>query len=113
MAEHIKIRPATGTWVVRTEGAVIAESSNALELTEGDMAPVIYFPRDDVAMSFLDRSESRTTCPHKGEASYFSVVGSAGTLQDAGWSYETPNEAVAEIAGYIAFYGGMLTVEQL
>ena len=35
MAEHIKIRPAEGTWVVRTGGAVIAESTAALELAEG------------------------------------------------------------------------------
>jgi len=35
MADHIKIRPATGTWVVRAAGAVLGESKNALELTEG------------------------------------------------------------------------------
>lgn len=113
MAEHITIRNAPGTWVVRTTGAVIAESSNALELTEGDLAPVIYFPRDDVAMSFLDRTESLTTCPWKGKASYYSVVGKSSTIADAAWSYEDPKEAVAQIAGHIAFYGAKVTVEQL
>ena len=71
MTKHIAIRPADGTWVVRAGGAVIGESSDALELTEGDYPFVIYFPRDDVAMAFLDRTDRKTVCPHKGEASYY------------------------------------------
>ena len=49
MANDIEVRPATGTWVVRAGGAVLGESSSALELIEGDRAPVIYFPRMEVA----------------------------------------------------------------
>ena len=41
MADHIKIRKAAGTWVVRAGGAVIAESTSALELSEGSYSPVI------------------------------------------------------------------------
>lgn len=43
MADHIIIRPATGTWVVRAGGAVLGESTQALELIEEDREPVIYF----------------------------------------------------------------------
>ena len=53
MPDHITIRPATGTWVVRAGGAVLGESIQALEMTEGDYPPVIYFPRTDIAMAFL------------------------------------------------------------
>ncbi|MEM6389999.1 MAG: DUF427 domain-containing protein [Pseudomonadota bacterium] len=113
MAEHIKIRPAEGTWVVRTGGAVIAESTAALELAEGDYPAVIYFPRDDIAMAFLDPSETSTTCPYKGKASYFSISAPGETIQDAAWSYEAPIEAVAQIAGHIAFYSGKVAVEKL
>ena len=104
MADHIKIRKADGTWVVRSGGAVLGESRNALELTEGDYPAVIYFPRDDIAMAFLDASDHKTTCPHKGEASYFDIVSKSMTYSNAVWSYEAPNSDVAEIKDYLAFH---------
>ncbi len=114
MADHIKIRPATGTWTVRAGGAVLGESANALELSEGDYPAVIYFPRDDIAMEFLDTSDKTTTCPHKGEASYFSIVTKSTVLQDAAWSYEDPKEGVAEIKDHLAFYASdTVAVEQI
>ncbi|MCO4844079.1 MAG: DUF427 domain-containing protein [Yoonia sp.] len=113
MSDYIKIRPATGTWVVRAAGAVIGESKNALELTEGDYPPVIYFPRSDIAMAFLDASETSASCPHKGAASYVTIVAKSGPIVDAGWSYETPNDAVAAIKGHIAFRHDKVAVENV
>ena len=114
MANDITIRPAEGTWVVRAGGAVIGESSAALELSEGDLPPVIYFPRDDVGMAFLDRSDTVTTCPKKGEASYYSIMSKSKTYTDAVWTYETPHDAVSQIAGYLAFHvQDGVAVEQL
>ncbi len=114
MADHINISKANGTWVVRAGGAVLAESNDALELIEGDGAPVIYFPREDIAMAFLDTTEKTTHCPYKGDARYFSIVTKSTTIQNAAWSYETPKEGVAEIAGHLAFYvGDQVTVEQV
>jgi uncharacterized protein (DUF427 family) len=113
MADHIKIRPATGTWVVRAGGAVLGESTNALELVEGDYPPVIYFPRGDLAMAFLDASDTTSTCPHKGEATYFSIVAKSGPIKDAAWSYENPKDGVSQIAGHIAFYTNKVAVEQV
>jgi uncharacterized protein (DUF427 family) len=113
MSDAIRIRPAGGTWVVRAGGAVIAESSNALELTEGDLAPVIYFPREDIAMAFLEPSDTRTRCPHKGEARYFGIQSKSTLIKDAAWSYETPVEEARAIAGHVAFYTDKATVEEL
>ncbi len=114
MADHITICPADGTWVVRADGAVLGESVQALELTEGSYPSIIYFPRSDIAMAFLEASDKRTTCPHKGEARYFSIVGSGTTLKDAAWSYETPHDGVAQIAGHLAFYAtDTVAVEQV
>lgn len=100
----ITITPATGTWVVRIGGAVLAESANALQLQENGYDPVIYFPRGDIAMAFLDATDHSTTCPHKGAASYFSIASKSRTYENAAWSYEAPKEAVADIAGHIAFF---------
>lgn len=115
MADHITIHPAPGTWVVRAGGAVIAESTAALELVEGDYAPVIYFPRADIAMAFLEPTATVTTCPHKGQASYFSIVTKSKTLPDAAWSYEDPKPGMEKIRGHLAFYTTpeKVTVEQV
>lgn len=117
MADHIRIVRAEGTWVVRAGGAVIGESGDALELLEGDYPPVIYFPRGDIAMAFLEPSDTVTHCPHKGDASHFSVVTGSGTLADAAWSYGAPLDDMARIAGHIAFYTGEgreeITVERV
>ncbi len=114
MASHITIKPAAGTWTVRAGGAVLGESSNALELTEGEMPAVIYFPRTDIAMAFLDESDSITHCPHKGDARHFSVVTKSRTLENAVWSYENPKEAVLAIKDHLAFYPmDEIAVEQI
>lgn len=104
MSSHIKISKAAGTWSVRAGGAVLGESSEALELIEGQNAPVIYFPRKDIAMAFLDATDASSHCPHKGDASYFSVVTKSRTLENAVWSYENPKPAVAQIKDHLAFY---------
>ncbi|SMY07731.1 DUF427 domain-containing protein [Flavimaricola marinus] len=113
MADHITIRPATGTWVVRAGGAVLGESTNALQLTEGDYPSVIYFPRADIAMAFLEPSDTQTTCPHKGDATYFSIIAKSGAIKDAVWSYENPKPGLEEIAGHLAFYADKVTVEEV
>ncbi|WP_101067934.1 DUF427 domain-containing protein [Roseovarius salinarum] len=102
----MKIRRAEGTWVVRAGGAVLAETGNALELAETGYPDVIYFPREDIAMAFLDETDHSTHCPHKGDATYFSIVTKSQTLENAAWSYETPLEAAAPIKGHIAFRAG-------
>lgn len=110
----ITIRKAEGTWTVRAGGAVLGESRDALELSEGDYPAVIYFPRGDIAMAFLDQTDHSSHCPKKGDATYFSIVTKSTTLENAAWSYEAPLEAVSRIAGHIAFYAtDFVTVERV
>lgn len=104
MADHITIRPAGGTWAVRAGGAVLGETTAALELVEGSYPPVIYIPREDIAMAFLDQTDKRSTCPYKGEATHYSIVTKSTVLENAAWSYEAPKESVAEINDHLAFY---------
>ncbi|MZR12854.1 DUF427 domain-containing protein [Maritimibacter sp. DP07] len=113
MADHIKIRKAPGKWVVRAGGAVLGETSNALELSEGDMSPVIYFPKADLAMSFLDGSDTTSHCPWKGDATYYSIQTKSTVIEDAGWSYDNPIDEVSRIKDHIAFYTDKVTVEEL
>ena len=114
MADRITIRKAPGTWTVRAGGAVIAESQNAQELSENGYPPRIYFPREDIAMAFLDRTEHTTHCPFKGDANYYSIAAKNRVIENAGWTYETPKDGMEAIAGHIAFMeGDYLQVESV
>ncbi|MFN0113910.1 MAG: DUF427 domain-containing protein [Paracoccaceae bacterium] len=110
MADHIRIAPAPGTWVVRAGGAELGRTGRAMELREGSYPPVIYFPRENMTMSFFARSNRASTCPHKGHASYFSIRTPDAELPDSVWSYESPKPGVEAIAGYLAFYTDRVSV---
>lgn len=112
MADNINIRAAEGKWTVRAGGAVIGESRDALEVTEGGRPPVIYFPRGDVAMAFMDDSATVTTCPYRGEAKHYSIQTKSTVIEDAAWSYDAPVEDLGQLKGYVAFYAEKATVER-
>lgn len=106
MNEHHPITVAYNPRRVRAlyQGHVIADTTAALTLTEAAYKPVIYFPRQDVAMEFLSRTDHHTHCPFKGEASYYSLMRDGVLAENAVWTYEDPLPAVGIIAGYLAFY---------
>ena len=112
MSNHISILPSDGTWIVRAEGAILAESQRAKELREGNHPPVVYIPREDIAMALFERSPTATTTPHMGQAIHFSFIGPAGEVRDAAWSYEAPDEKVREIEGHLAFYPERVTLQR-
>ena len=101
---HITVTPFPRAVSVTAAGGVIAESRNALELREGSYPPVLYIPKADIDMARLAKTATASHCPHKGDASYWSVDTAEGTLADAGWSYDAPFDQVAEIKDHIAFY---------
>lgn len=108
------IRKAEGTWTVRAGGAVLAESREALELSEGSLPEVIYFPRGDVAMAFLDKTDHSSHCPKKGDATYYTIITKSTQLQNAAWSYEDPLPGAERIKDHLAFYPSeTVTVERV
>ena len=100
----IEIRPEPRRVRVVAGGQVLAQTTRALSLREASYPAVLYIPREDARMDFLRPSDHRTHCPHKGDASYFSICLPTGLEPDAVWSYETPFPAVSAIAGHLAFY---------
>ena len=54
--------------------------------------------------SVLERTDHATYCPFKGDAGYYSIVMDGERADNAVWTYEAPYDAVAEIAGHVAFY---------
>ena len=95
---------------IELDGAVLAESARAQLLFEHPILPVrVYLPREDVRVP-LRPSPTRTACPYKGEAVYWSIEVDGRTIPDLAWSYETPREAAARIAGLVCFFNERVDV---
>lgn len=86
-------------------GKVIAESS-ATEEVEGNH----YFPPDSIQQEYLSPSKTKTVCPWKGTAHYYTLKVDGLENPDAAWYYPNPKEAAIRIKDYIAFWRGVKVV---
>jgi len=100
----VTITPSDAHVEVRLEGDLLASTDRALRLDETGLPPRYYIPKDDVRMDLLEATSFHTTCPFKGEASYWSAE-AGGTRHDGVvWAYETPIAGAEAIAGHLSFY---------
>lgn len=86
------------TW----NGAVLAESDGTI-VVEGNH----YFPLNSVNREYLRESSRRTTCPWKGQSSYYSVDVNGKVNRDAAWTYSSPKPAASQIKDHVAFWRGV------
>jgi uncharacterized protein (DUF427 family) len=84
-------------------GATLAESGETV-VVEGNH----YFPVASLNLSYFRRSDKHTTCPWKGEASYYDILVGGKENKDAAWYYPQPKEAAANIKDRIAFWKGVV-----
>ena len=91
-------------------GRVIADSADALIMQEASYPQVVYFPRGDVCMDLLERTDNSSYCPFKGNASYWSIPGEDEAGRNIAWSYEAPYEEMAALKDYIAFYADRVKI---
>jgi uncharacterized protein (DUF427 family) len=90
------------TW----DGTVLAKSDRTV-VVEGNH----YFPNEDVRSEYFEPSDTHSTCPWKGEASYRSVVVDGRRNDDAAWFYPAPKDAAKEITDHVAFWKGVEVVD--
>ena len=90
------------TW----NGVTLAESDKT-EVVEGNQ----YFPPDAIKREYFQPSETHSTCPWKGEASYYNVVVNGEVNKDAAWYYPQPKPAAAGIKDHVAFWRGVKIAE--
>jgi len=83
-------------------GQIIAESDKT-EVVEDNH----YFPPDSVKREFLKPSNTHSTCPWKGEASYYDIEVDGQLNKDAAWYYPEPKEEAKNIKEYVAFWNGV------
>lgn len=86
----------------RWKGKIIARSETFISL-EGN----VYFPPQSIDRSLLAESTHHTTCPWKGEASYYDVVVDGESNKNAAWYYPAPKEKAAHIRDHVAFWNGV------
>jgi uncharacterized protein (DUF427 family) len=87
--------------VVRDD-LILAENNDTIVI-EGNH----YFPPAAVNRDYLQKSDTHTTCPWKGQASYYTFFIGDKVETDAAWYYPEPKEAAKQIKDYVAFYKGV------
>ncbi|GAA4228116.1 DUF427 domain-containing protein [Actinomadura meridiana] len=92
---------------VLRDGQVIAETDRPTLVSETGLPNRFYIPAEDVRRDLLRESATRTVCPYKGEATYWSL----DDAPDAAWSYEEPLTDAAKIGGLLSFDHEALTIE--
>ena len=86
-------------------GTVIAESDDTV-VVEGNH----YYPLDSVNKALLKSSSKTTSCSWKGTANYYTLSVDGAENVDAAWYYAEPKDAAQQIAGRVAFWGGVQVV---
>ena len=103
-SEHIRVEPSPRRVRVRFGTEFVADSTRVLLLLERGHTPVYYFPLEDVRTDLMMTTDRHTTCPYKGEASYWTVRAGDRMAENAVWGYPSPIAERADIAGHVAFY---------
>jgi uncharacterized protein (DUF427 family) len=88
---------------------------NGKTLADSDRTVVVegnhYFPPASVNRTYFQESPTHTTCPWKGEASYYTLLVDGQSNKDAAWYYPEPKEAAQQIKDYVAFWKGVKVEE--
>ena len=71
---------------------VIAESDDTV-VVEGNH----YFPSSSIKNEYFHKTETSTSCPWKGVASYYSVTVNGKTNTDCAWYYPVPSLSLIHI----------------
>ena len=100
----VTVSPSDAHVEVHLDGELLAATDKALRLEETGLPPRYYIPRSDVRMELLQASSFHTTCPFKGEASYWTAEVGGQRHEGLVWAYESPLPTAADIAGYLCFF---------
>jgi len=101
------IEPVPQRIRVRLGDVLMAETARALRVLETYHAPTYYLPPEDVGAT-LRPAQGSSFCEWKGVARYFDVISGDVTARRAAWSYDSPTARFAALAGYVAFYAGLM-----
>lgn len=101
------LEPVPQRIIIKWGGVLVADTTRALRVLETHHAPSYYLPPDDIG-ALLRPAQGNTYCEWKGVARYVDVIAGGKTASRAAWVYDTPTARFAALAGYIAFYAGLI-----
>ena len=106
----VTVEPAESKVTISYDGTVIAESENAMMVSETKHAAVYYLPREDVNMAMFSATDLSTYCPFKGHASYWTLNIGDTSDENIVWSYESPYPEVEGLKDTMSFYTDRTTI---
>lgn len=83
-------------------GVVVAEAPRTVRLEGND-----YFPPESLRREFFSDSRTKSVCPWKGLARYYTVEVDGITNVDAAWYYPKPSPLARRIKNHVAFWHGV------
>ena len=101
---HVSLEPVGRRIRGCLGGVTVVDALGARVMLEQGHLPVYYFPRDEIEMGYLASTDHRTHCPHKGDASYWTVSAGGKTADNGAWGYLEPFPHLAPLADLVAFY---------
>lgn len=66
-----------------------------------------YFPEDSIDKDYFILTNHHTSCPRKGQASYYSLEVDGQKNENAAWFYPSPKDAAHNIKNHVAFWKGV------
>src|SRR5699024_8653002 len=100
---RVDVRSSTKHIVVSVNGETIADTYRPLLLFETGLPTRYYIPRTDVNNKKLLSSTTKTICPYKGNARYWSVKAASKVAEDIVWGYDNPLPEAEKVAGCLCF----------
>lgn len=88
----------------RFAGETVLDTRRGKLLHETGLVPQLYVPWQDVRADLLARTDTRTHCPFKGDASYWALSAGERRADDAAWAYVEPLDGAAWLRDHVAFY---------
>jgi uncharacterized protein (DUF427 family) len=85
-------------------GEIVADTRRPRLLFETGLPIRYYIPKEDVRMEWLIPSDTKTQCPYKGIASYYSVKVGENVHKDLVWYYPFPIPECPKIENLVCFY---------
>lgn len=101
---RVDVRTASRHVVVRHAGRIIAESTRPKLLFETSTPIRYYLPFADVDLGVLERSDTVSECPYKGDGQHWHLHVEGQRVPDAAWSLPHPLPEGLAAAEHICFY---------
>jgi len=108
---RVDVRPSSRHVRVSANGETVAESDRPMVLFETGVGLRFYLPPRDVRRDLLRPTSTRTVCPYKGLAHWWSLEAGGETFEDAAWAYSEPLDECHRVRDHIGFYGEGIAVE--